>query len=194
MASGMAATEPAAVRGGSSQPCPHRGHASARTRVHVHTHDDSGSLAGPGGPAGGGNRVPGGDGRVTEERNLAGDRKTEQRGDRRGRRGKRGHWGEGAVERLTGTIPAPEGRLDGDGGPDPEPPAQREAPDGPRRRPRKTQQAAGTTRAVRERREGASRWRSAVGKDGRSKVAERASHPGRPPGRRGGVDRARLRE
>lgn len=115
---------------------------------------------------------------MTEERNLAGDRKTEQRGDRRGRRGKRGYWGGRAAERLTGTIPAPEGRLDGDGGPDPEPPAQREAPDGPRRRPRKTQQDAGTTRAVRERREGASRWRSAVGKDGRGGVGAREKGPG----------------
>lgn len=55
---------------------------------------------------------------------------------------------------------------------------------------------------MRERREGVSRWRSAVGKDGRSGVGareegpggERAPHPGRPPGRRGGVDRARLRD
>lgn len=35
---------------------------------------------------------------MTEERNLAGDRKTEQRGDRRGRRGKRSYWGGGGGE------------------------------------------------------------------------------------------------
>lgn len=37
----MAAIEPAAVRGRSSQPCPTQGHASTLTCIHVHAHSDN---------------------------------------------------------------------------------------------------------------------------------------------------------